>query len=181
MLESTWITSKQRLYLIAQREFTAQNYEHIKALTNCELVEAKTLLGFQTAVKIENLLQILRTQPEQLAKWLFMGEQLNDDNFSNVLETVVTGLYSSCIFPEDTSFMLKLLLELAKLQLCKSENPRRMLKQGTCSFKNLFFVFTEVVPSAKFFLSAALELPILRLASCRDFYFDIDPDKTLMR
>ncbi|XP_044257839.1 receptor-mediated endocytosis protein 6 homolog [Tribolium madens] len=180
LIEATWMTTKQRLYLLSQREFTTQNYEHIKSITNSEFVEAKTLLGYQT-VKINNLLQNLRKQPEELAKWLFVGEQINDDQFSHVLQTVVTGLYSSCIFPEDTSYMLKLLLELAKLQLLKSENPRRMLKQGTCSFKNLFFIFTEVLPTAKFFLSAALELPILRLAACRDFYLDVDPDKTLMR
>jgi hypothetical protein len=169
--------------LLSQREFTSQNYEHIKTITNSEFVEAKTLLGFQSAVKIENLLQILRTQPEQLARWLFMGEQVSDASiqYTNILQTVVTGLYSSCIFPEDTNYMLKLLYELAKLQLTKSDNPRRMLKQGTCSFKNLYFIFHEVLPAAKFFLSAALELAILRLSSYRDFYLDIDPDKTLMR
>jgi hypothetical protein len=183
LIESTWITTKQRLYLLSQREFTSQNYEHIKTITNSEFVEAKTLLGFQSAVKIENLLQILRTQPEQLARWLFMGEQVSDASiqYTNILQTVVTGLYSSCIFPEDTNYMLKLLYELAKLQLTKSDNPRRMLKQGTCSFKNLYFIFHEVLPAAKFFLSAALELAILRLSSYRDFYLDIDPDKTLMR
>ncbi|RZC32686.1 RasGAP domain containing protein, partial [Asbolus verrucosus] len=183
LIESTWITIKQRLYLLTQREFTSQNYEHIKAIVNSEFVGAKTLLGFQTAVKIEHLLQSLRTQPEQLARWLFLGEQLSDEPVQNlnVLQSVVTGLYSSCIFPEDTNYMLKLLYELAKLQLIKSENPRRMLKQGTCSFKNLYFVFNEVLPTAKFFLSAALELPILRLSSYKESYLDVDPDKTLMR
>ncbi|KAJ3666079.1 hypothetical protein Zmor_001534 [Zophobas morio] len=183
LLETTWITTKQRLHLLNQREFTSQNYEHIKAIVNAEFVEAKTLLGFQSAVKIENLLQILRSQPEQLARWLFLGEQTADepDQFSSVLQTIVTGLYASCIFPEDTNYMLKLLYELSKLQLIKSENPRRMLKQGICSFKNLYFIFTEVLRTAKFFLSAALELPVLRLSSYRDFYLDVDPDKTLIR
>lgn len=178
LIQSTWITVKQRLYLLNQREFTAQGYQHIKFITKPEFVYAKTLLGFPAAVKMEDLLQTLRNHPEQLAQWLFLGEETVS---LNILQSIVTGLYSSCLFPEDTTYFLKLLFELGKLQLTKCENPRGILKQGNCSFKNLYLMFTEVLLNAKFFLSVALELPILRVAASRDFYLDLDPDKSLMR
>lgn len=121
--------SKQRFYLLAQREFSSRNFEHIHALANAEFVEAKNVLGFQTTVKLARLLQILRTQPEQLARWLFLCEQSDEPlpHLNLLLQSIVVGLYSSCIFLEDIKLVLKLLYELAKLQLVKSQNPRRFV------------------------------------------------------
>lgn len=62
-----------------------------------------------------------------------------------------------------------------------SLNFHRIIKQRTCSFKHLYFLFHEVLQSAKFFLSAALEIPIIQMMSCTDYYLDLDPNKTLMR
>lgn len=78
-------------------------------------------------VKIGSLLQDLRSQPVQLAKWLIVGEQMADDlqMFLSILESIITGLYGSFIFPEDTRHMLNLLYELAKLQLMDSDDPHR--------------------------------------------------------
>lgn len=61
------------------------------------------------------------------------------------------------------------------------KNFYRIIKQRTCSFKHLYFLFHEVLQSAKFFLSAALEIPIIQMMSCTDYYLDVDPNKTLMR
>lgn len=82
---------------------------------------------FQNVVRIGSLLQDLRSQPVQLAKWLIVGEQMSDDLhvYSSILESIVTGLYGSFIFPEDTKHMLTLLYELAKLQLLDCDDPRR--------------------------------------------------------
>lgn len=78
-------------------------------------------------VKIGSLLQDLRSQPVQLAKWLTIGEQMADDLqiYFSVLESIVTGFYGSFIFSEDTKHMLTLLYELAKLQLLDCDDPRR--------------------------------------------------------
>lgn len=57
----------------------------------------------------------------------------------------------------------------------------RIIKQRTCSFRHLYFLFHEIYQPAKFFLSAALEMPILELLSFSDYFLDIDHDKTIMR
>lgn len=57
----------------------------------------------------------------------------------------------------------------------------RIIKQRNCSFKHLYFLFHEILPSANFFLSAALEIPIMQMMSCTDYYLDVDPNKTIMR
>lgn len=72
-------------------------------------------------------MQDLRSQPAQLAKWLTVGEQMADDHqvYLSLLESIVTGFYSSFIFSEDTKHMITLLYELAKLQLLDCDDPRR--------------------------------------------------------
>lgn len=82
---------------------------------------------FQNVIKIGSLLQDLRSQPIQFAKWLTIGEQMAHDTsvYTSILESIVTGFYGSLIFSEDTKHMLTLLYELAKLQLLDCDDPRR--------------------------------------------------------
>ncbi|KAJ8921650.1 hypothetical protein NQ315_010559, partial [Exocentrus adspersus] len=180
IIQSAWITTKQHL-LLYQRLVSPTSYQKVDHLLNSEFIDAQKALGFQNALKIGNLLQVLRVQPAQLAKWLTIGEQIEEPHNSLILQSIVVGLYGSFVFSEDTKFMLTLLYELAKLQLLSSDNPRRIIKQNTCSFKRLYFLFHELFQPAKFFLSAALEIPIITLLSCTDYYLDVDPEKTIMR
>ncbi|KAJ8965805.1 hypothetical protein NQ317_019953 [Molorchus minor] len=156
IIQSAWITTKQRLLLCTtMRQECSKNYQKVDYILSSEFVPAKKALGFQNSIKVGNLLQVLRSQPLQLAKWLVTGEQMAEEsqNYSLLLHSIVVGLYGCFIFPEDTKFMLTLLYELAKLQLLNNENPR----------------------------SAALEMPIIHLMSCTDYYLDVDPEKTIMR
>ncbi|XP_045465309.1 GTPase-activating protein and VPS9 domain-containing protein 1 isoform X2 [Harmonia axyridis] len=181
LLQSTWITTKKRLFLLPQKEFTIENIHEIISIGTVQFAEAKNVVGFQNAGKLGALLQILRTQPEQLAQWLIIGEQLNDDQTHlSIMQSIVSGLYASLIFPEDINYMLVLLHELAKYQLFRNEKPQRALKQRSNSFECLYYMFHEVLLSAKYFLSGAFEVPILRLLTI-DYYLDIDPDKSDMR
>lgn len=179
LTKSTWIATNQRIHLLNQWDAISENYQKIKSLMNPEFTKAKNVLGFPLSIKVDSLLHTIRTQPETLARLLIVGENLTDDNLFYILQSIVTGLYGSCLFPEDTNYMLSLLYELAKIQLLKSDNSRKILKLNS-SFRNLYLMFSEVVLSAKYFLSEALEVPILRLLSW-EFYLDIDPEKTLMR
>ncbi|CAG9856957.1 unnamed protein product [Phyllotreta striolata] len=182
IIKESWLTTKQRLFLY-QRETSSRNYQKLDQLLKSEFIDAKQILGFQNTLKLGNLLQVLRTQPVQLAKWLIAGEQLIEDslNYSSFLENIVVGLFGCLMFSDDIKYMLALLYELAKLQLLNCDDPRRIIKQRTCSFKHLYFLFHEVLQSAKFFLSAAMEIPIVHMMSCTDYYLDLDPEKTVMR
>ncbi|XP_072380209.1 receptor-mediated endocytosis protein 6 homolog [Diabrotica undecimpunctata] len=181
IIRDSWITTKQRL-LLYQRESTIHNYQKVDHLLKSEFIDAKQRIGFQTTIKLGNLLQVLRSQPVQLAKWLIAGEQLDEaQTYSFFLENIIVGLYGCLLFSEDIKYMLCLLYEVAKLQLLNCEDPRRIIKQRTCSFKHLYFLFHEVLQSAKFFLSAAMEIPIVQMMSYTDYYLDLDPEKTVMR
>lgn len=82
---------------------------------------------FQTEIGFVQFLQALKLCPDQLAQWVVIGEKLQDSSwkFPNVLNSLLTGLYGSCLLPEDTDCMLKFLQELARLQIAKNENPRK--------------------------------------------------------
>lgn len=125
VIKASWLTNKQRLLLL-ERRVCSQNCQRFDFIHNSEFLEAKNTLGFQNAVKISNLLHILRSQPKQLASWLITGESIAEDNiqYPLILQSVLNGLYGGCLFAEDTKLILALLFELAKKQLLKSENPR---------------------------------------------------------
>lgn len=69
----------------------------------------------------------MRSHPDELAQWIVTGERIQDPQWKlpQVLHSLVTGLYGSCLLPEDTDCMLGLLQELTKLQIAKTDNPRR--------------------------------------------------------
>ncbi|XP_050296180.1 GTPase-activating protein and VPS9 domain-containing protein 1 [Anthonomus grandis grandis] len=182
VIKASWLTNKQRL-LLFERKVSSQNCQQFDFIHNSEFVEAKNTLGFQNAVKISNLLHILRSQPKQLANWLITGETISDESikYSLILQSVLGGLYGGCIFADDTKLMLTLLHELARKQILKSDNPRRTIKHKSCSFRHLYFLFHEIYQPAKYFLSAALEIPILEVLSFSDFFLDIDHDQSINR
>lgn len=90
-------------------------------------VPAAQVLTFQGEVSFGDFLLKLRRHPERLAEWVVVGEKLHETSwkFANILHSLLTGLYGSCLLPEDTDSMLKFLQELAKLQIAKNEDPRR--------------------------------------------------------
>lgn len=57
----------------------------------------------------------------------------------------------------------------------------RLLKQRSCAFAKLYYLFHESLASSKHFLCAVLQTPILQLIADTDSYLDIDPEKTYMR
>ena len=67
------------------------------------------------------------------------------------------------------------------LQIIPSDNPRRLLRHGTCVFSRFYSVFHESLFSAKLFLTAALHGPITQLLMEDEMFLDIDPDKAPIR
>jgi hypothetical protein len=101
---------------------------------------------------------------------------------SDVLSAIFSGIYGSCLMPDDEQLVLQLLHELMKLQLTTAAaNPRKLLRQGNCSFSRLYKSFTEELFSARLFLTSALYEPILALLTEDEVFLDIDPAKVSMR
>lgn len=132
---------------------------------------------------ISDLMRLLYDNHEQLAMFLVNGERLVEDNkeFLDLLHSLLFGLSSCFILPEDKCFVLSLLQEVARLQLVNNENPRKLLQQGNCTFTTLYRLFHDGLPSARLFLVACLKNPIVNLIATIDEYLDVDFNKMLSR
>lgn len=139
-----------------------------------------------------------------MALCLTAGDKLNLPHISEVVSTVFSGIYGSCLIPEDERLVLKLLHHLMQMQLTPATNPRKLLRQGNCAFSRLYKVrirylqddkfqfdirrflfyfqaFSEELFSAKLFLTSALYEPILSLLTDDEIFLDIDPAKAIIR
>lgn len=74
--------------------------------------------------------------------------------------------------------MLRYLIEF---ELKESDNPRRLLRRGTCAFSILFKLFSEGLYSAKLFLTATLHEPIMQLLVEDEDHLETDPSKVTER
>lgn len=121
---------------------------------------------------------MLRLAPELVAQSLVVGEKVPESAklLPEVIHSLITGLYGNLVLPDDSLLVLQLLRHLAKLQLTNSDDPKRLLKTGSCSFSRLYSTFHEGLFSAKLFLTATLQSPIMHLLSESENYYDIDPN-----
>lgn len=70
---------------------------------------------------------------------------------------------------------------LVEFELKESDNPRRLLRRGTCAFSILFKLFSEGLYSAKLFLTATLHEPIMQLLVEDEDHLETDPSKVTER
>ncbi|KAK9710373.1 GTPase-activator protein for Ras-like GTPase [Popillia japonica] len=188
LMQTAWINSYQKINLndlvLTRADFTSEQCcRKTKFLNKAVFIAAKEVLDYRAVIHYGDFLRLLRNQPEQLAYWLATGERLCIDSptFVEILYSVVTGLYGSILLQDDTNLMLALLKQLAYLQLVSSDNPRRLLRHGTCAFSKMYYLFHENLYSARLFLLSTLQNPIIKLIANVDVYLDIDPDKILVR
>lgn len=99
---------------------------------------------------------------------------------NSVVRTIATGLYGNVILSKDVDMVLRLLRDLIEIQIIVSENPRRMLRAGSCSFTRLYNRLHESLFSAKLFLTAALHEPVMKVLINDEFMFDIDAAKAVL-
>lgn len=76
--------------------------------------------------------------------------------------------------------VLRLLRDLIEIQIVVSENPRRMLRTGSCSFSRLYNRLHESLFSAKLFLTATLHEPIMKVLIGDEIMLDIDAAKAVL-
>lgn len=127
------------------------------------------------------LLIFLRKNPKILAQCLLNGDKLNSGLIQNVCQVIISSVYNHCVFPEDKAFVLQMLKELLVNQLAQNDNPRRLLRHGTCAFSRIYKIFSEGLLDAKSFLTSALHNAIMQLLTEDDLFLDIDPSKAVVR
>ncbi|KAH0517046.1 GTPase-activating protein and VPS9 domain-containing protein 1, partial [Microtus ochrogaster] len=158
----------------------AECCQHAKILEDTQFVDGYKQLGFQETAYGE-FLSRLRENPRLIASSLVAGEKLNQENTQSVIYTVFTSLYGNCIMQEDENYLLQVLRYLIEFELKESDNPRRLLRRGTCAFSILFKLFSEGLFSAKLFLTATLHEPIMQLLVEDEDHLETDPNKLTER
>ncbi|OXU23185.1 hypothetical protein TSAR_004014 [Trichomalopsis sarcophagae] len=185
LAQQAWITAQQRVNLnrliVARPDCTpASCCQRANVLENSRFIDAFKQLRYQPCIAYGEFLSSLRTSPKLLASCLAEGDKIVPDMMQNVIQSLASGLYGSCLLPEDKILVLKLLRHLMLLQIVPSENPRKLLHK-TCAFSIFYSVFHESLFSAKLFLTAALNGPIMQLLMEDEMFLDIDPDKAPIR
>ncbi|XP_029466846.1 GTPase-activating protein and VPS9 domain-containing protein 1 isoform X4 [Rhinatrema bivittatum] len=185
LYHTSWISKQQRinldrLIITSVEASPAECCQHAKILENTQFVDGYKQLGFQETTYGE-FLNRLRENPRLIASCLVAGEKLNQENTQSVIHTVFTSLYGNCIMQEDESYLLQVLRYLIEFELKESDNPRRLLRRGTCAFSILFKLFSEGLFSAKLFLTATLHEPIMQLLVEDEDHLETDPSKLLDR
>lgn len=181
-----WITSYQRINLnhliLAKVDcLPALSCQRNYTIDNVVFVDAYRVLGYQEALAYGEFLTVLRESCEMVAGCLSVGDKMFPEAMPEIVHSLSSGLFGSCLLPEDKIIVMKLLRHLALLQLVPSENPRRLLRHGSCAFARFYSVFHENLYSAKLFLTAALHGPIMKLLMEDEMFLDIDPDKAVLR
>ncbi|KAG9477891.1 hypothetical protein GDO78_013074 [Eleutherodactylus coqui] len=185
LYRTSWISKQQRinldrLILTSAEASPAECCQHAKVLEDTQFVDGYKQLGFQETAYGE-FLNRLRENPRLIASCLVAGEKLNQENAQSVIHTVFTSLYGNCIMQEDESYLLQVLRYLIEFELKESDNPRRLLRKGTCAFSIIFKLFSEGLFSAKLFLTATLHEPIMQLLVEDEDHLEIDPSKVTER
>uniref|UniRef100_UPI00398EFBD3 GTPase-activating protein and VPS9 domain-containing protein 1 isoform X8 n=1 Tax=Pristiophorus japonicus TaxID=55135 RepID=UPI00398EFBD3 len=182
---SAWIAKQQRinldrLILTSVEASPAECCKHAKILEDTQFVDGYKQLGFQETLYGE-FLNRFRENPRLVASCLVAGEKLNHESTHSVILTVFTALYGNCIMQEDESYLLQVLRYLIEFELKESDNPRRLLRKGACTFSILFKLFSEGLYSAKLFLTATLHEPIMLLLVEDEDHLETDPNKLIER
>ncbi|XP_053551606.1 GTPase-activating protein and VPS9 domain-containing protein 1 isoform X3 [Bombina bombina] len=185
LYRTSWISKQQRinldrLILTSVEASPAECCQHAKVLEDTQFVDGYKQLGFQETSYGE-FLNRLRENPRLIASCLVAGEKLNQENAQSVIHTVFTSLYGNCIMQEDESYLLQVLRYLIEFELKESDNPRRLLRKGTCAFSIIFKLFSEGLFSAKLFLTATLHEPIMQLLVEDEDHLETDPSKLTER
>ncbi|XP_042564246.1 GTPase-activating protein and VPS9 domain-containing protein 1 isoform X3 [Clupea harengus] len=185
LYRAAWIAKQQRinldrLILTSAEASPAECCQHARVLEDTQFVDGYKTLGFQESIYGEFLWR-LRENPRLVASCLVAGERLNQEHTQSVIHSVFTSLYGNGIMQEDESYLLQVLRYLIEFELKESDNPRRLLRRGTCAFSILFRLFSEGLYSAKLFLTATLHEPIMQLLVEDEDHLETDPAKLTER
>ncbi|CAG06355.1 unnamed protein product, partial [Tetraodon nigroviridis] len=199
---------QERLYVASEKQLIQRLNNDV--LKTAEKLYQAAWIAKQQRINLDRLiLTRLRENPRLVASCLVAGERLNQEHTQAVIHTVFTSLYGNCIMQEDESFLLQVrripvfgiliiikfrffgliqlphpsqvLRYLIEFELKESDNPRRLLRRGTCAFSILFKLFSEGLYSAKVFLTATLHEPIMQLLVEDEDHLETDPAKVLER
>ena len=186
LYHQSWISRQQKDILDAlirsSKEVTpAECCRRTTELENTNFVDGYKHLSYHDS-KYGEFLKYLLENPILLGQVLAASDSANlGINNASVVKTLIHSIYGNCVLSEDETMMLQMLKCLMELQLATCDNPRLMLRRGSCAFSIAFKQLYDISFSAKLFLTAALHDPVMRLLMEDEWFYDIDPGKALVR
>ncbi|KAK3593714.1 hypothetical protein CHS0354_013611 [Potamilus streckersoni] len=185
LYHESWISRQQKAILdaliLSTKEVTpSECFARTNQLDSSNFVDGYKHLSYHDA-KFGELLKFLRENPVFLGHLLAAAEKANMEPTINIIKVVMTTVYGSCVLQADEIYALQMLKCLLELQLNTSDDPRRLVRRGSCAFSVAFKQLFDSVFSAKLFLTAALHDPVMRLLMEDEWFYDIDPGKALIR
>lgn len=180
-----WVAKQQRINLdgliLSKPDSTPSACcQKANMLENIKFVDSYKYLGIHE-FHYGEFIQSLRSNPELIAMCLAVGQKLSPEVMHRVVNIIVDSVYGHCMLHEDEQLVLKVLKHLMEMQLATNDNPRRLLRHGTCAFGRVYKVFNEGLFSAKLFLTGALHDAIMHLLMEDKLFLDIDPSKAVVR
>ena len=180
-----WIARQQRQTLdqliLGSRQVTPEIcFQQNNAVESVSFVDGYKHLSYHES-KVGEFLKHLRENPRIVAMCLLDAEQSGAEVLQKMTQIVVSGIYGNAIMPEDETYLLQVLKFLIELEVAPNENPRRLLRRGSCAFSLIFKLLNEGLFSAKLFLTAALHKPVMQLLMDVEWFYDIDPERALSR
>ncbi len=180
-----WVMRQQKLTLdqliLGEKEATPEVCcRRANNLENVNFVDGYKNLSYHES-KIGDFLKQLRENPRLVALCLVLAEKNNTEVMQKLSRVVVSSLFGNTVMQEDQAMVLQLLKELIELQVSSHENPRRLIRKGSCAFSVIFKLLNESLFAAKLFLTAALHKPVMQLLMEDEWFYDIDPERALYR
>jgi hypothetical protein len=181
----SWIARQQKTILnqliLADKEMTPEVCcRRSNVLETTCFKDGYKVLSYHEA-KIGEYLKQLRENPKLVASCLVQAERESHECLGRISKIAMSGLYGNSVMQEDELLVLQVLKALIDAQLALNDNPRRMLRKGSCAFSIVFKLLNESMFSAKLFLTAALHKPVMQLLMEDEWFYDIDPDRALYR
>ncbi|XP_046579277.1 LOW QUALITY PROTEIN: GTPase-activating protein and VPS9 domain-containing protein 1-like [Haliotis rubra] len=185
LFHASWISRQQKLNLdhlqamghdVPSEEICAKNNQ----LESVNFQDSYKVLGHHDS-KYGDLFKYLHENPVLLAHCVCALEKVNITTTTKVIGSIMSAIYGNCVVQEDEQHVLQLLKTLIDVQLGGHDNPRRLIRRGNCAFSLIFKQLSDMLFSTRLFLTAALHDPVMRLLMEDEWFYDIDPDKALVR
>ncbi|XP_002735447.1 GTPase-activating protein and VPS9 domain-containing protein 1-like [Saccoglossus kowalevskii] len=177
----SWITRQQRqnlekLILGSWDMSPAACCYRANALERVSFVDAYKHVSYHDTVYGE-FLKMLRENPQLLGHCLLQENSVEDTQ--NIAKVVMSAVYGNCVMQEDERHVLLLLQALVENELAGNDDPRRLLRRGSCVFSMVFKQFTEGLYSGRLYLTAALHEPLMALLMEDECYLETNPHKVV--
>lgn len=130
--------------------------------------------------KYSFFLQSLRKDPSLVAQCLIELPK-NAYDLSKIVQIIISSLFGDCLVYEDRQLALRFLKEVIDRQLAVNDNPRRLLRHGTCAFSKVYQLFLGNLSESRLFLVSALKDPIISVLAEDDLYLDIEVERAVVR